>query len=82
MELHEPYQSEILDTVSDYEIERNKPIPSLNHSIIQLNLGSELLQTYKKQFRVVSELSLALAEWPSVPDICIFPKTPLNKSLR
>ncbi len=78
MELHEPYLSETIDAVSDYEIERSKHIPSLNHSIIQLNLGAELRHAYKNQYRVASELSLALADWPSVPDICIFPKTPLN----
>ncbi|MFN0033884.1 MAG: Uma2 family endonuclease [Saprospiraceae bacterium] len=78
MVLHEPYEFEALDSVSDYEIERNKPMPSLNHSIIQLNLGSELRSLYKNLYRVASELSLDLADWPSVPDICIFPKTPLN----
>jgi Uma2 family endonuclease len=78
MGLHESYESEISDAVSDYEIERNKPAPSLNHSVIQLNLGSEIRNRYKNQYRVASELSLALADWPSVPDICIFPKTPLN----
>jgi len=78
MELHEPYISETLEVISDYEIERNKPMPSLNHSIIQINLGSELRQAYKTQYRIASELSLALADWPSVPDICIFPKSPLN----
>jgi len=80
MGIHEPVQPEIIEAISDYEIERNKPMPSLNHSIIQLNLGSELRNAYKKAFRVASELSLALADWPSVPDICIFPKTPLDLS--
>lgn len=77
MELHESYESEISDAVSDYEIERNKPAPSLNHASIQSNLIMELSR-FRGHFRIVSELSLALADWPSVPDICIFPKTPLN----
>lgn len=64
--------------LSEYEVERNKPMPSFNHSIIQLNLGSELRNKYKTKYRVVSELSLDLSDWPSVPDISIYPKTPLD----
>lgn len=33
---------------------------------------------YKKKYRVASELSLDLSDWLSVPDICIFPKMPLD----
>lgn len=61
-----------------YEIERNKPIPSLNHSLIQANLIIQLGILYKNKYRVASELSLDLSDWPSVPDICIFPKMPLD----
>lgn len=53
-------------------------MPSLNHSVVQLNLGSELRSRYKNMYRVASELSLDLSDWPSVPDICIFPKMPLD----
>lgn len=63
---------------SEYEIERDKPMPSFNHSIIQLNLGAEIRNRYKKTYRIASELSLDLSNWPSVPDICIYPKTPLD----
>lgn len=64
--------------LSRYEIERNKPMPSLNHSIVQMNLGSALHHRCKNRYRVVSELSLELADWPSVPDICLFPFRPLD----
>jgi len=77
MELHEHYPSETLEVVSEYEIERNKPMPSLNHASIQSNLIMEFA-AFRNEFRIASELSLALADWPSVPDICIFPKSPLN----
>jgi Uma2 family endonuclease len=77
MELRDPLLSDIL-TFSEYEIERNKPMPSFNHSAIQINLGSELRNLYKHQYRIVSELSLDLSAWPSVPDICLYPKRPLN----
>lgn len=64
--------------LSEYETERHKPIPSLNHSVVQLNLGAELRHRYKDKYRIASELSLGLSDWPSVPDICIYPKMPLD----
>ena len=67
-----------IETATEYETERLKPMPSLNHSIIQLNLGSELRAKYRKKYRIASELSLDLSDWPSVPDICIYPKRPLD----
>ena len=57
---------------SQYETERNKPMPSLNHGSIQSNLLFELAP-YRKKFRIVTELSLGLSEWESVPDIAIYP---------
>ncbi|MEO6037298.1 MAG: Uma2 family endonuclease [Saprospiraceae bacterium] len=64
--------------LSQYETERNKPMPSLNHSIVQLNLGSELRTRYKNRYRIVSELSLDLSDWSSVPDICLYTFRPLD----
>lgn len=64
--------------LSEYEIERNKPMPSLNHSILESNLNFLLNLHYRDQYRIASELSLDLAEWPSVPDISILPKMPLD----
>jgi Uma2 family endonuclease len=58
--------------LTDYEIERNKPIPSFNHGSIQANLIKELVP-YWNQYRVVSELSLNLLDWPSVPDLSLYP---------
>lgn len=62
---------------SEYELERNKPMPSLNHSAIQTNLIMEL-SPFRRLFRITSELSLELSDWPSVPDICIYPKMPID----
>lgn len=66
-------------TLSQYEIERNKPMPSLNHSILQINLGIALA-VYKEKYTLASELKLKLPpdNWESVPDISILPKTKLN----
>ncbi len=77
MAVHENYQAyDDTVTLSDYEIERNKPMPSFNHAIVQANLIALLHQI--KNFRIASELSLVLADWPSVPDISIYPKRPLD----
>lgn len=63
-----------IETLSEYEIERGKPMPSLNHGIIQANLIVELAN-YRRQYRIASEVSLKLDGWPSTPDISISPKT-------
>lgn len=59
--------------VLDYETERGKPMPSLNHGIIQYNIGLELAP-YRRQYRFATEVSLRLEGWPSTPDIIILPK--------
>lgn len=64
--------------ISGYEVERNKPMPSLNHGLIQANLIFAIKLGYKDKYSVVSELSLDLSGWESVPDVCILPKMPLN----
>jgi Uma2 family endonuclease len=58
---------------TDYEIERNKPMPSKNHGIIQFNLGTELAK-FKKKYRFISEIAIELDDWKSVPDLAIFEK--------
>ncbi len=65
--------------LSHYEIERNKPMPSLNHSAIQTNLVSFLNQHYRKQYTILSEISILMPEKPdAVPDIAIYPKLKLD----
>ena len=48
-------------------------MPSLAHSIVQTNIATELNTHYRKQYRVLSELSLELEGWKSVPDVAIYP---------
>ncbi len=62
------------ELLSDYELERGKPMPSLNHSVLQLRLGVLLSKSYERDFTFASELSLSLADKPFVPDLCIYPK--------
>lgn len=66
--------------ISDYELERGKPMPSLNHSIVQLNLGFELKTRYREQFRFMSEINIDIAGRVMVPDIGIFEKAPVDMS--
>ena len=59
-----------------YEEERGKPMPSLNHGSIQMNLGAEFLR--QRAFRVVSELTLDIGGKSFTPDLSIYPRTPLD----
>jgi Uma2 family endonuclease len=68
----------VLEMSSAYELERNKPMPSKLHSIVQMNIGFELKTLYPSQFDVFSELTLDFAEGDVVPDICLFPKGTLS----
>lgn len=63
---------------SEYEIERGKPMPSLNHGLIQTNVAVALANRYRSSFRFSSETSLDLDDWPSTPDIIILPPHQLN----
>jgi Uma2 family endonuclease len=66
-------------TLSEYEIERGKPMPSLNHGIIQSNLCFAILTKYRKEYSVISELSVELEKGKVVvPDLCIYPKKVYN----
>lgn len=67
-----------LDAFSEYELERNKPMPSLNHSLIQSNILVRLSVNYGKHYRFASELSLILGDWNCVPDISILPYAPID----
>lgn len=64
--------------LSAYELERNKPMPSFNHGLIQARLIHELMLKYKNKYNIASELSLDLSDWPSVPDVSIFSKKEMD----
>ncbi|GAB3644178.1 Uma2 family endonuclease [Spirosoma arcticum] len=64
--------------LTDYEIERGKPMPSFNHAIIQARISQQLLNGYEDQFTVGSEMSLISTTPPTVPDLSIFPEAPIN----
>ena len=61
--------------ISQYELERNKPMPSKNHSIVQGNLIFELKTRYRETYSFLSEVDILMPSKPNcVPDIAIYPK--------
>jgi Uma2 family endonuclease len=66
------------DTRTEYEIERNKPMPSTIHAVIQDNLGFEINLRYRQQFKLLPEISIEIADSYSVPDIAIYPKKQID----
>lgn len=67
-----------LTTLSDYELERGKPMPNLTHGAIQANLIFELKLNYGSGYRIASEVALATVPDGTTPDIVVYPKKELN----
>lgn len=64
---------------NEYEIERNKPMPSKNHGYIQSRLNAVLNKYYFEKLNIFSELKIALpGVKPAVPDLSIYPKASIN----
>lgn len=66
--------------ISQYELERGKPMPSKLHGYVQTKLITALDTRYGEQYTLFSELSLDLSDWESVPDISIYPKMEIDFS--
>ncbi len=62
-----------IEETSTYEIERGKPMPSLNHARLELQLVKMLLP-FEDKYDILPELSLRLSTGDAVPDLCLFPK--------
>ena len=54
----------------EYEQERGKPLPSLNHGVVQAKLSFALISAYQDQYVVGSEITLA-TEPPLTPDLIV-----------
>ena len=61
------------ETLSDYQLERGKPIPSTLHALIQGNLVFALKSLYPEKYRILPEVSLSIGDQPTVPDVVIYP---------
>lgn len=69
----------VIEHLSNYERERGKPVPTLNHSVVQGSLIFSLKLRYRQQYTVASELNLTMPERPdAVPDIAIYPKLQID----
>ncbi|MDQ2771669.1 MAG: Uma2 family endonuclease [Bacteroidota bacterium] len=64
--------------ISDYELERGKPMPSLKHAIIQGNLIQFLRINLGADYLVLPKLSLALDTQKVVPEISVFLRSALD----
>ena len=65
--------------LSEYEIERGKPMPNIIHGTLQSKINLLLSVRYGDKFIFPSELSLATVP-PTTPDICVCPKRKLRLS--
>ncbi len=64
------------EPTTPYEIERNKPTPSVNHSRIQANLTIEFAK--QREFSVYPELDIRLGGRDFTPDLCVYPREPFR----
>ncbi|MEM6318034.1 MAG: Uma2 family endonuclease [Bacteroidota bacterium] len=69
----------VMTNLSQYEIERNKPMPNFIHAVIQTKLSTLLNNDYGKKYLFPGELSLA-TQPSSTLDICIYPKKKLKRA--
>lgn len=68
---------ETIKEISQYELERGKPMPSRNHGAVQTALIIAL-HKFGNKFNTFSELSLKLEDFEATPDTCVYPKSPIN----
>ena len=64
--------------VSEYEQERNKPMPNIVHGAIQAEISFLLKLHYREKYVLASEVTLDTKPSHSIPDFCIFPKKELD----
>ncbi len=68
----------LVDELTDYEIERGKPMPDTIHAALQSNLSFELKFAHRQQYRILSELSLATIPDGTTPNLAIYPAFALD----
>jgi Uma2 family endonuclease len=65
-------------SLSSYELERHKPMPTLIHGAIQANLTISIAITYPNQFRIASEVTLNTQPDGNTPDLVLYPAAALD----
>lgn len=71
------FPEETRSDISEYELERNKPMPNRIHGKIQTQLTFQLHLKCFENYDYPNEVTLDTTP-PSTPDICIFPKKELD----
>lgn len=61
----------VIETLSDYEIEHEKPMLNLTHGAIQANLIGLFFIYYGPKLRIASEVALATIPDGTTPDIVL-----------
>jgi Uma2 family endonuclease len=67
------------EVLSEYELERGKPMPNFIHAHIELNIGTALRERYRKTHSVVVEVTVQF-DRPLTPDVAVFAKRPIDFS--
>jgi Uma2 family endonuclease len=68
---------ETTDAISQYELERGKPMPRRKHGIVQARLTGQLLR-YEDRFDIMSEIDVSIENKLYTPDVCVYPKSPID----
>jgi Uma2 family endonuclease len=68
---------ETVKTLSTYELERGKPMPSRNHGIVQAFLVGAFL-AFADQYTIMSESTIDFDGLTLTPDISVYPKISLD----
>lgn len=68
----------LVEQLTEYELERGKPMPNLTHGAIQANLVFELKAAYRTQYLVASEVTLDTPPEGTTPDVVVYPLMPLG----
>ncbi|AMR26296.1 hypothetical protein A0257_03755 [Hymenobacter psoromatis] len=61
---------------SDYELERGKPMPTLNHAFLQQGILLRIAFNYQGKFFALPELNLLIGGEKLVPDLALYAGTP------
>lgn len=56
---------------SEYEIERDKPMPSINHAFIQKRLLVRLDIAYEEKYTILPEVNVDVIDKTQIPDLAI-----------
>lgn len=67
------YEEESVEILSDYELERDKPMPSKHHAFIQTNIIIGISIKYPDKFQLLSEVKIGFPVRDRIPDLAVYP---------